>query len=108
MMRERQAVRFVPQRPVTVAIEKQGTPFAYGVVANISEGGACILTNARLAEGQRVQMRLSFSRQPQPVLAEGFVVWGAPRAGQVETRGYGLRWAGAGSPVPGGYLSSLL
>ena len=36
-MRERGAVRVVPKRAITIVIEHQGLPLAYGVVANISD-----------------------------------------------------------------------
>jgi len=41
----RRSQRFAPRRPVTVAISKDGAPFTYGIVSNISEGGACFQTN---------------------------------------------------------------
>ena len=85
-MRERDAVRIVPRNPITVALQEASTPFAYGVVANISEGGACIWTNARLEPGRNVALRLSFPRGSQPIDAEGLVVWG-----RAERRGRGRR-----------------
>ncbi len=88
-MVQRGAVRVVPKSPITVAIEESGAPKAYGVVANISEAGACIWTDAGLEPGGAVNLRLSFPRESQPLLAEGVVVWGDPGPG---TRRFGLRW----------------
>ncbi len=76
-------------RPVTVAIEEGGVPKAYGVVANISEAGACVWTDAGLDPGRAVNLRLSFAGGPQPLDAEGVVAWANAAAG---TRLYGLRW----------------
>jgi hypothetical protein len=93
-MRERNAVRIVPRNPITVALQEASTPFAYGVVANISESGACIWTNARLETGRNVALRLSFPRGSQPIDAEGLVVWGRPNAeGGAEGVRYGLQWS---------------
>ncbi len=47
----RKAVRFVSTQPVTVAILKQHQPVAYGVVMNISQGGACLMTDAESLSG---------------------------------------------------------
>lgn len=91
-MRERSAVRIVPRNPVTVALQELGTPFAFGVVANISAGGACIWTNARLETGRSVALRLSFPRGSQPLDAEGVVVWGRAE-GVAEGARYGLQWS---------------
>ena len=79
-MRQRGAVRIVPRSPITVAIQDGGFPYAYGVVANISEAGACIWTERRpRSPGRALSLRLSFPRRSQPLDAEGVVVWGEPR-----------------------------
>jgi hypothetical protein len=90
-MRQREAVRIVPTMPITVAFQDGGLPFAYGVVANISEGGACVWTDALLDPGASLSLRLSFPRGSQPMDAEGVVVWGGPR-GAASGRRYGLQW----------------
>jgi hypothetical protein len=88
-MRQRGAVRIVPRSPITVAIQEGDVPKAYGVVANISEAGACIWTDAGLDAGRPVKLRLSFPKGSQPVDAEGVVVWGDSGSG---TRCFGLQW----------------
>jgi len=90
-MRQREAVRIVPRSPITVAIQDRGVPFAYGVVSNISEGGACIWTDEGLEPGHDVSLRVSFPRGSQPLDAEGVVVWREPR-GDERSRRYGLQW----------------
>jgi hypothetical protein len=91
-MRERATTRFVPTRPVAVAIESQPRGTAYGVIADISEGGACLWTEAPLAVGQRLQLALSFPLAPHPVAAEGRVVW-ADGPPSVSSPRCGLQWA---------------
>jgi len=90
-MRERASARFVPRRSVTVAFESRHNPTAYGVIANLSEGGACIWTDARLDVGQHLLLSLSFAREPVPVPAEGRVVWTGPITNTPGKR-CGLRW----------------
>ena len=91
-MRARGAVRVVPGSAVTVVVENQGIPLAYGVVANISDQGACVWTNGRFQVGENVSLRLSFAREAQPFEATARVVWGeAPREGGYALR-YGLQW----------------
>ena len=98
MMRQRVAVRIVPRSPVTVAIEESGLPLSYGVVANISEAGVCIWTDARLESGGSLHVRLSFPRGSQPLDAVGVVVWGSPAAnGATGSLRYGVRWT---NPTP--------
>jgi len=88
-MHQRGAVRIVPRSPITVALQDEGVPYAYGAIANISEAGACLWTDTPLDAGRAVSLRLSFPRGSQPVDAAGIVVWGDPGTG---TRRFGLRW----------------
>ena len=94
-MRERGSARFVPSRSVTVAFEGRDNPIAYGVVANLSEGGACLWTDARLQVGQQLALLLSFAREPRSVPAAGLVVWTAPVTGTPGRR-CGLKWESTG------------
>lgn len=90
-MRERGAVRVVPKSAVTVAID-QGLALAYGVVANISEKGACIWTSGSFKPGENLLVRLSFPNEPQPVQLLGRVVWSGPGPQGKEALRYGIQW----------------
>jgi hypothetical protein len=89
-MRER-ADRVVPQRAITVAIEAPPSGRSYGVIANISVGGACVLTDASLPLGRTLELELSFFREPAIVSAAGRIVWisGHYHVGALR---YGLEW----------------
>jgi len=89
-MRER-ADRVVPQRAITVAIEGPPSGRSYGVIANISVGGACVLTDATLPLGRILELELSFFREPAIVSAAGRIVWisGHYHVGALR---YGLEW----------------
>ncbi|MGH9318523.1 MAG: PilZ domain-containing protein [Vicinamibacteria bacterium] len=56
----RRAGRFVPSTSVTVALLEENLPIAYGVVQDISERGARIMTNTSLSPGRTYQFRMSF------------------------------------------------
>jgi Tfp pilus assembly protein PilZ len=97
-MRERSAVRVVPERAITVVIESQDfQPVAFGAVADISEAGACVWTEeAGFAIGDRLILLLSFGMES--LQAAGRVVWSGPdRAHQGASR-YGLQWAATSGP----------
>ena len=97
-MRERSAVRVIPRNAITVVIENEGLPLTYGVVANISEGGACVWTNGRFAVGESLHLRLSFAREPEPFEAAGVIVWGDVVPQREQDIRYGLQWESAESP----------
>ena len=101
-MRERNAVRVVPRSAVTVAIANQGLSLAYGVVADISEAGACVWTNGLFKPGEALHLKLSFANEPQPFQASGRLVWIEPRRAGKGVLRCGVQWAPAGpSPKPG-------
>ena len=98
-MQVRKAVRVTPRSAVTVAIENQGYPMAYGVVANISENGACLWTNGAFAVGESVVIRLSFPRESQPLQAAGRVVWEDRQRDEKGAMRLGLQWSHTGGPA---------
>lgn len=101
-MQER-AVRVVPQRAITVTIESPPRARSYGVVANISDGGACLLTDGILPLGETLSLDLAFFRDPEIVSAIGRVVWssGNRNVGAVRS---GVQW----SPGSGNGLRDLI
>jgi hypothetical protein len=52
--------RLVPSTSVTVALLEENLPIAYGIIRDISEAGACIMTNTSLNPGRTYQFRMSF------------------------------------------------
>jgi Tfp pilus assembly protein PilZ len=85
--------RFVPRGSVTVAFENGKSAVAYGVIANLSRGGACVWTNAGVEVGQEVALSLSFACDTLPIPTEGRVVWTAPLNGH-SGRSCGVQWKG--------------
>ena len=70
--------RFLPKNSVTVALLDRDVPMTFGVVENISEAGACIITNAPLTRDRDFRFKLSFYRSGM-LAARGRVVWSSER-----------------------------
>jgi hypothetical protein len=89
--------RIVPASPITVAIERAGEPAAYGAVADISGSGACVWTDAALAVGETLSLRISFAGSKDVHEVVGVVVWmespRAPEGGRACRAG--VEWLGA-------------
>ncbi len=96
----------VPPTPITVAIDDQetGLCLSYGVIANVSESGACVWTNGVLARGARLILRVSFSHPPEVYEIGGTVVWESSGAGDPAApatpglRRFGVEWQDSASP----------
>jgi hypothetical protein len=99
----RQRARVVPPTPITVAIDdlESGLCLCYGVIANVSESGACVWTNGLLAKGADLNLRVSFAHPPEVHEIRGVVVWEdavtqAPE-GLAGMRRFGVEWRDATS-----------
>ena len=67
--------RLAPRRSATAAVFQKDNRLAYGVLTNVSEHGACIITDSFLPAGARVELRLSFYERPDIFEAESRIVW---------------------------------
>ena len=77
----RQTGRAVPSTSVTVALLEENVPVAYGIVRDLSEVGACIMTDIVLKPGSSYQFRMSFFGG-EVLEATARVVWNeSPRPG---------------------------
>ena len=70
----RAARRFVPRHSVTVAVNEDGFPLGCGMVRDLSETGACLITDLLLKRGWRVDLRVSLDRLGV-FETKGHVVW---------------------------------
>jgi Tfp pilus assembly protein PilZ len=68
----------------------------YGVLTNVSEAGACIVTDGALELGSDLRVKLSFYDQPRLFETAARVVWSrqatTPEAGLAGLRLHGLRF----------------
>ncbi len=88
----RRSPRFVPAQSVTVALLNHEPPFAFEVVINISEGGACVQTG-EASTRRSVHMMLSFCNG-ETLEASGHIVWSKPLEGDGSQTVYGIEFTG--------------
>jgi Tfp pilus assembly protein PilZ len=94
-MDKRNTTRFIPRRIVTALLESQDlVPLSLARVADISEGGVCLWTNAALQTGDVLILQLSFPEEDKPFQAAGRVVWSEPGA----AARCGVAWAATHGP----------
>jgi hypothetical protein len=92
-MFERSSVRVSPRTPVRVEIGRAGQPTALGVVADISDHGACVVTDGTFPIGESLVLHLVFAPDVQPFQAAGRVVWMRHGGDVPGAQRYGLQWA---------------
>jgi Tfp pilus assembly protein PilZ len=97
-MRERGAVRLIPRHPVSVEIMTIDIAAARGMLANISELGACVWTEEAFDSGDALVLRLGFRGEINPFQVAGRVVWSDRPGVAGDLRRCGLRWAHTGGP----------
>ncbi len=88
----RRLPRFAPARSITVALLNHDPPFAFEVVINVSEGGACVQTGEASTRGG-VHMMLSFCNG-EMLEASGRVVWSKPLEADGSQTLYGIEFTG--------------
>ena len=71
---ERKWPRLVPENAVMVSVYA-GTEQAYGLLANISEAGACVVSGVNFETGSKVLLRVGFDNESEPFSSEAKVVW---------------------------------
>jgi hypothetical protein len=88
--------RLAPKYAATAAVYSGDEQVGYGVVTNLSEAGACIVTDSRLAPGSDLRLKVSFYEQPRLFETIARVVWTQEKAsdgaGLAGLRLYGLRF----------------
>lgn len=88
--------RLVPRQSATVAVYHGEQQVGYGILANVSEAGACIVTDSLMAPGTDLRLKLSFYQQPRLVETVARVVWSrdatASDRGLTGLRLHGLRF----------------
>ena len=71
---ERKWPRLVPDNAVMVSIYV-GMEQAYGLLANLSEAGACVVSGVDFEPGSKVLLRIGFDANGEPFSSEAKVVW---------------------------------
>lgn len=94
MTEKRAAIRVRPIKTITMAVAQGARPPWHGIVEDISEGGARVVSDAAPPAGQWVGVALSFPREPQVFEARARLVWLSRGTGNL------LSWGVQFSPVP--------
>ena len=85
--------RLLPRQSATVAVYRGDQQVGYGILANVSEAGACIVTDSLMAPGTDLRLKLSFYREARLFETIARVVWS--REAAASDKGYdGLRLHG--------------
>ncbi len=85
--------RLMPRQSATVAVYRGDQQVGYGIVANVSEAGACIVTDTLMPPGTDLRLKLSFYQQPKLFETIARVIWS--RDASASDRGFaGLRLHG--------------
>jgi hypothetical protein len=77
-----EAPRFLPLETVEVRIHPSplvGARRLFGIVSNISETGACFITNLPLPEGGEVRVSIETRRLKAPLVVPARIIWCAER-----------------------------
>jgi Tfp pilus assembly protein PilZ len=76
---KRSSPRLRPRGVVSLAIyQGERIPPAYGIINDITVGGACIQSDRILAEGQDLQLRIQFESEVDLLEATARVAWTRP------------------------------
>lgn len=66
--------RFISKQSITAAVNEDGFPIACGEVRDLSESGACVVTDLVLKRGWRIELKVSLNRLGV-FETQGHVVW---------------------------------
>ena len=114
-VKERRATdRFKPVKAITVTVKPDGGSELLGIVVDISEGGACVVTDTDGIEvGATVELAVSFPDTDEPLVTTGNVRWTRKMrwlqlrsSGQAVSLRYGVHFHPA--PGSGDRLKSLI
>lgn len=74
-----EAPRFLPLETIAAALAVPAADEVFGIVSNMSETGACIITNRALSADTIVELQLANPRHGVILQATARVVWSAER-----------------------------
>ncbi len=71
---ERKWPRLVPADAIMVSIYA-GLEQAYGLLSNVSEKGACVVSGVQFQPNSKILLRISFDPEGEPFSTEARVIW---------------------------------
>ena len=83
--------RLVPANAIMVSIFA-GTEQAFGLLANVSVTGACVVSGVHFAPGSKVLLRIGFDRDGDRYSTEAKVVWRRDESNSEPTYYHGIHF----------------
>ena len=78
----RQFPRLVPQNSIPVSIHEGQHGQAFGLITNVSEGGASFAAGVAYLAGSKILLRICFDRHAEPFVTEARVAWSRKEEGK--------------------------
>jgi hypothetical protein len=82
--------RLVPRDKITVSIHQRNIGQTYGVLGDISDLGATIVTEIRLEPSTVVLLRIAFRNVPDGFVTQGEIVWTREASGSSKAFTHGV------------------
>ena len=89
----RQFPRLVPQDSIPVSIHDAEHGQTFGLVTNVSEGGASFASGVAYRAGSKILLRISFDREAEPFVTEGTVAWSREEEGKSKGFVHGVKFS---------------
>lgn len=89
----RQFPRLVPLNSIPVSIHDGEHGQMFGLVTNLSEGGASFASGVAYAAGSKILLRISFDRDAEPFVTEGTVAWSREEEGKNKGFVHGVKFS---------------
>ena len=89
----RQFPRLVPQNSIPVSIHDGEHGQTFGLITNVSEGGASFASGVAYSPGAKILLRISFDRDAEPFVTEAAVAWSREEDGNKKGFVHGVKFS---------------
>ena len=89
----RQFPRLVPQNSIPVSIHDGQHGQTFGLITNLSEGGASFASGVSYPSGAKILLRIRFDSDAEPFVTEGTVAWSREEEGKKKGFVHGVKFS---------------
>lgn len=89
----RQFPRLVPQNSIPVSIHDGEHGQTFGLITNLSEGGASFGSGVAYPAGSKILLRIAFDRDAEPFVTEATVAWSREEDGNKKGFVHGVKFS---------------
>jgi len=89
----RQFPRLVPQNSIPVSIHDGQHGQTFGLITNLSEGGASFASGVTYPSGAKILLRIRFDSDAEPFVTEGTVAWSREEEGKKKGFVHGVKFS---------------